>query len=85
MKKIRVLVVDDSVLMHQLITEILGQDRELEVVGTAKDPFNARENPCPESRRADTRRRNAKNGWALFFGEVDGRSPYAGDYALIID
>ncbi len=43
MKKIRVLVVDDSVLMRQLITEILGQDRELEVVGTAKDPFDARE------------------------------------------
>ncbi len=43
MKKTRVLVVDDSALMRQLITEILSQDREIEVVGTAADPFIARE------------------------------------------
>ncbi len=43
MKKIKVLVVDDSALMRQLISEILGQDRGIEIVGTAKDPFDARE------------------------------------------
>ena len=43
MKKIRVLVVDDSALMRQLITEILQLDRSIEVVGAAKDPFDARE------------------------------------------
>ena len=43
MKKIRVLIVDDSALMRQLITEILQQDREIEIVGAAKDPFDARE------------------------------------------
>lgn len=43
MKKIRVLIVDDSALMRQLITEILQQDREIEIVGVAKDPFDARE------------------------------------------
>ncbi len=43
MKKTRVLVVDDSALMRQLISEILQLDREIEVVGTAKDPFDARE------------------------------------------
>ena len=43
MKKIRVLIVDDSALMRQLICEILEQDSEIEVVGTAADPFAARE------------------------------------------
>jgi two-component system chemotaxis response regulator CheB len=43
MKKIRVLVIDDSALMRQLITQILQLDRGIEVVGAAKDPFDAKE------------------------------------------
>lgn len=43
MEKIKVLVVDDSALMRQMITEILQQDPMMEVVGTAADPFIARE------------------------------------------
>src|ERR1700691_2683660 len=39
----KVLIVDDSALMRQLLTEILGSDPDLEVVGTAGDPFIARE------------------------------------------
>ncbi len=42
MSKIRVLVVDDSALMRQLITELLQQDRSIEVVGVAADPYIAR-------------------------------------------
>lgn len=42
-KKIRVLIVDDSALMRQLIREILESDPEIEVVGTAGDPYAARE------------------------------------------
>src|SRR5271165_4221279 len=42
-KKIRVLVVDDSAVMRQLLTEILNSDPGIEVVGTAPDPFIARE------------------------------------------
>ncbi|MEZ4225377.1 MAG: chemotaxis response regulator protein-glutamate methylesterase [Polyangiaceae bacterium] len=38
----RVLVVDDSALMRKLLTSILGQDPELEVVGTATDPVAAK-------------------------------------------
>ena len=37
MKKIRVLVVDDSALMRKLISQILMKDPELEVVNTAMD------------------------------------------------
>ena len=39
----KVLIVDDSSLMRQLLTQILSSDPELEVVGTAGDPFVARE------------------------------------------
>jgi two-component system chemotaxis response regulator CheB len=39
----KVLIVDDSALMRQLLTKILSSDPELVVVGTAGDPFIARE------------------------------------------
>ncbi len=42
-KKIRVLVVDDSAVMRQLLTEILSSDPGIEVIGTAPDPYVARE------------------------------------------
>lgn len=43
MKKIRVIVVDDSALIRQLLSEILNSDAELEVVATAADPYQARD------------------------------------------
>lgn len=43
MSKIRVLCVDDSALMRRLLTSILEQDPEIEVVGTAPDPLAARD------------------------------------------
>lgn len=42
MSKIKVLVVDDSALVRQLLTEILNSDSAIEVVGTASDPYVAR-------------------------------------------
>ena len=42
-RKIRVLVVDDSAVMRQLLTEILSSDPAIEVVGSAADPYIARE------------------------------------------
>ncbi|NVK89052.1 MAG: chemotaxis response regulator protein-glutamate methylesterase [Gammaproteobacteria bacterium] len=42
-KKIKVLIVDDSALIKLLLTEILSNDAELEVVGVASDPYEARE------------------------------------------
>jgi two-component system, chemotaxis family, protein-glutamate methylesterase/glutaminase len=42
-KKIKVLVIDDSAVMRQLLTELLSSDDELEVVGAAPDPYVARE------------------------------------------
>jgi len=43
MGKIKVLIVDDSALVRQVMTEILNTNSEIEVVGTAQDPFDARE------------------------------------------
>ncbi len=41
--KRRVLIVDDSALVRQVLTNILSRHPMLEVVGTAKDPYDARE------------------------------------------
>jgi two-component system, chemotaxis family, protein-glutamate methylesterase/glutaminase len=40
-KKIKVLVVDDSAVVRQTLTEVLGSDPQIEVVGAAADPFIA--------------------------------------------
>lgn len=43
MSKIRVLVVDDSALMRKILTVLLSSDPGIEVVGTANDPYIARD------------------------------------------
>ncbi len=43
MSKTRILVVDDSALVRQILTELLNSDPSLEVVGGAADPYIARE------------------------------------------
>jgi two-component system, chemotaxis family, protein-glutamate methylesterase/glutaminase len=42
-KPVRVLIVDDSAVMRQLLSSVLAEDPEIEVVGTAADPHIARE------------------------------------------
>ncbi|WP_133479729.1 protein-glutamate methylesterase/protein-glutamine glutaminase [Cognatilysobacter segetis] len=42
-RPVRVLVVDDSALIRQLMTELLAADPGIQVVGAAADPFIARE------------------------------------------
>jgi two-component system chemotaxis response regulator CheB len=41
--RIRVLVVDDSALMRQVLGSLLARDPSIEVVGTASDPYVARD------------------------------------------
>jgi len=43
MKKVRVLIVDDSLLIREVLTEILNSSPNIEVVGGAEDPYVARE------------------------------------------
>jgi len=40
-RKIKVLIVDDSVSVQNTLTQILSQDDDLEVIGTASDPYEA--------------------------------------------
>lgn len=43
MKKISVLVIDDSALVRKLLTEIINTRPDMEVIGAALDPIVARE------------------------------------------
>jgi two-component system chemotaxis response regulator CheB len=43
MAMIKVLIIDDSALIRQLLTEILQQAKDIVVVGGAQDPYEARE------------------------------------------
>ncbi|MDU3040998.1 response regulator, partial [Bradyrhizobium sp.] len=40
-QKVRVLIVDDSASVRQIMTSILGEDPDIEIMGTAADPFAA--------------------------------------------
>ncbi|HEY1341943.1 MAG TPA: chemotaxis-specific protein-glutamate methyltransferase CheB, partial [Bryobacteraceae bacterium] len=42
-RKIRVLIVDDSAIVRKILTEALAGEPDLEVVGTAPDPYVARD------------------------------------------
>ena len=41
--KIRVLIVDDSAVVRQTLSEVLSSDPEIEVIATAGDPFVVKE------------------------------------------
>jgi two-component system, chemotaxis family, protein-glutamate methylesterase/glutaminase len=43
MDKIKVLIIDDSMLIRKMLTEILNSSPDIEVVGTAADPLIARD------------------------------------------
>jgi len=43
MKKIKLLVVDDSILFREVLARHIRQDEEIEVVGTAGDAYSARD------------------------------------------
>ena len=42
-RRIRVLVVDDSAIVRKILTETLSSETDFEVVGTAPDPYVARD------------------------------------------
>lgn len=43
MKKIKVFIIDDSAVVREILSERLAEDDRIEVVGTAVDPFVARD------------------------------------------
>ncbi len=58
MSKIRVLSVDDSALMRQIMTEIINSHSDMEMVATAPDPLVARD--LITSQRRGNRERGAR-------------------------
>ena len=43
MKKIQVLIVDDSAIVRQSMESLLNSDKNIQVIGTAADPYYAAE------------------------------------------
>ena len=43
LRKIRVLVVEDSLVFRELLVQNLNKDEGIEVVAAARDPFEARD------------------------------------------
>lgn len=43
MKKVKVLIIDDSAVVRQTLTDILSSDPSIDVVGAARDPYQAAE------------------------------------------
>ena len=43
MTNTRILIVDDSAIVRKLLSEALSAEKDMEVVGTAPDPFVARD------------------------------------------
>jgi two-component system chemotaxis response regulator CheB len=61
MNKIRVLIVDDSRMIRDVLTDILRDQPDIEVVGTAADAFEARDKNKELSRRDHARCRDAED------------------------
>lgn len=43
MRRIKILIVEDSIVFRELLVQNLGRDSEIQVVATARDPFEARD------------------------------------------
>ena len=76
MKKIRVLVVDDSVLFRNLLVQSLSEDPYLEVVAQAGDAYAARD--AIIKYRHDVGCGNAKDERDRVFEETDAAVSAAG-------
>ena len=80
-RKIRVLIVDDSAIVRKILTEPWPARADIEVVGTAPDPYVARDKILAlKSRRAHARYRNAAHGRPDVSEEADAFPSAAGGY-----
>ena len=79
-RKIKVLVVDDSALVRRALSEAIAREPDMEVAGSAPDPFVARDmEPGVETRCGDVGYRDAAHGRFDVPDEADAFSSDAGD------
>lgn len=84
MNKIRVLCVDDSALMRQLMTEIVNSHPDMEMVAVAQaPPGRTGSDQKIQSTGIDVRCGNAAHGWPRLFRETDAPAPDAGGDGLL--
>ena len=77
--KIRVLIVDDSAIVRKVLSDVLSSQPDIEVVGTAPDPYVARDKSVslqPDVLMLDIEMPRM-DGWT-FLGPGDGVPPDAG-------
>ena len=43
MSKLKVMIVDDSVMMRKILAKMVGESQDMEISGQASDPFEARD------------------------------------------
>ena len=80
-KKIKVLIVDDSAMVRKIFTQELAKDPEIEVVGTAPDPYIGRDKIVylqPDVVILDIEMPRMDGSY--FSGKVDDILPYAGNH-----
>ena len=83
---IKVLVVDDSAIVRKILAEELSKYVDIEVVGTAVDPYAARDKIVPPPAGRDhARPGNAADGRALLPGQADETLSPAGGGRQLAD
>lgn len=86
MTKIKVLIIDDSALMRQLLQEILSSDRNIEAVGSCRgDRYAARDKIMKLNPDVLTLDVEMPHGRAHVSRKTDGQSPDAGRDGFIAD
>jgi two-component system chemotaxis response regulator CheB len=85
MSKIRVLSVDDSALMRQIMTEIINSHSDMEMVATAPDPLVARDLIKKYNPDVLTLDVDAAHGWHRFPRKINAAAADAGGDGLLPD
>ena len=75
-KKFRVLIVDDSAVVRQTLSEVLSKDPAIEVIGTACDPFVAADRIAELDEAA---KQASPLSWRGFGHEQNGPAPFASE------
>ena len=67
-KKIRLMIVDDSMVYREVLSRGISTDPGIEIVATAKDPFDARDKIVEFKPRSEERRvgKECRSRWSPY-------------------